>query len=226
MEPALLSQLRAIDTCTVSNAIEELGIRLRNEGFTDGSIRRVTANDVPLVGHAVTVKIHCSRPPMRARAYVDRTDWWQYVLTLPEPRVVVIQDVDIEPGRGTFLGEIHAGILARLGCVGGITDGSVRDVPAVQKSGFQLFAPKMAVSHAYAHIVEFGTPVVVGGLSVNPGDILHGDLHGLLTVPAEIAGAIPAAAARIRAHERQIMALCQSPDFTLERLRELVGTPV
>jgi regulator of RNase E activity RraA len=223
VESTLLAQLQAIDTCTVANAIEELGDRLRNEGFTNPSIRRMTASPTPLVGHAVTVKIHCSRPPMRARAYVDHTDWWQYILTLPAPRVVVIQDVDIDPGRGTFLGEIHAAILQALGCVGGITDGSVRDVPAVQKSGFQLFAGSMAVSHAYAHITEFGTPVEIGGLAVNPGDLVHGDLHGVLTIPSEIAASVPLVAGKIRAHEQQIIALCQAADFSLEKLRQLVG---
>jgi regulator of RNase E activity RraA len=124
---------------------------------------------------------------------------------------------------GTFLGEVHAEILRALGCVGGITNGSVRDVPAVEKAGFHLFAGGLAVSHAYAHIVEFGQPVVVGGLTVNPSDLLHGDMHGVLSVPADIAPEIPATAARMRAQERDVIALCRSAEFTLEKLRHAVA---
>ena len=222
MNAQLLQQLTVLDTCTVSNAIEALDTRLRNEGFTDRTIRRITGGAEPLVGHAVPLRIRCARPPMRGRAYADRTDLWNYVLSIPAPRVVVIQDLDPEPGLGTFLGGVHSSILAALGCVGGITNGSVRDVPAVEQAGFQLFAKGLSVSHAYAHIVDFGMPVEIGGLKVHPSALLHADLHGVLCVPDEIATEIPSAAARIRAHERALVELCRSPDFTLEKLREAV----
>jgi regulator of RNase E activity RraA len=99
----------------------------------------------------------------------------------------------------------------------------VRDVPAVEKSGFQLFARHLAVSHAYAHIVEYNVPVEVAGLAIRPGDLLHADLHGVLCIPPEIAPAIPATAEKIREHELQVIALCQSPDFSLAKLRQAVS---
>jgi 4-hydroxy-4-methyl-2-oxoglutarate aldolase len=222
LSPELLHALQALDTCSVSNAIELLGERLRNEGFTRPAIHRITTSSTPLVGHAVTVRIHCSRPPMRGRAYEDRTDWWNYILTIPEPRVVVIEDVDTRPGTGTFLGEVHANILKALGCVGGITNGVVRDVPAIEEMGFQLFAGGMAASHAYAHIVDFGHPVEIAGLPIHPGDLLHGDMHGIVCIPPEHAVGVPDAVARIRAHERRLIDLCRSPEFSLERLRHAV----
>ena len=222
LTPELRQALEALDTCVVSNAIELLGDRLRNEGFTSPSIHRITAHDRALVGHAVTLRIHCSKPPMRGRTYEDRTDWWNYILTVPEPRVVVIEDVDSQPGTGTFLGEVHANILKALGCVGGITNGVVRDVPAIKAMGFQLFAAGMAVSHAYAHIVDFGHPVGIAGLPVSSGDLLHGDMHGVLCIPRELIHAIPETAATIRDHERRLIALCNSPEFSVEKLRQAV----
>jgi regulator of RNase E activity RraA len=222
LTPELLKALQALDTCSVSNAIELLGERLRNEGFTRPSVRRITTAPAPLVGHAVTVRIHCSRPPMRGRAYEDRTDWWNYILTIPAPRVVVIEDVDTNPGTGTFLGEIHAHILQALGCVGGLTNGVVRDVPAIEAMGFQLFAGGMAVSHAYAHIVDFGHPVEIAGLPIQSGDLLHGDMHGVLCVPQALAAGIPEAVTRIREHEKQLIDLCRSPEFSVEKIRHAV----
>lgn len=218
----LLAELQRLDTCTVSNAIETFNVRLRNEGFADSSIRRLTPSAVPLVGHAVTVRIRCSNPRKDGHTYVDRTDWWTWLQSIPAPRVVVIQDVDERRGLGSFIGEVHASILLALGCVGVITNGSAGDVPAVGETAFQVFAGSVAVSHAYSHIVEFGEPVTVGGLEVKPGDLLHADVNGVLSIPRQIAADIPAAAARIIEHERRVIELCRSPQFSVESLRDAV----
>jgi regulator of RNase E activity RraA len=83
---------------------------------------------------------------------------------------------------------------------------------------FPCFAGGVSVSHSYAHVIDFGDPVEIGGLRIAPGDLLHGDRHGVQTVPAEIADHLPAAVARITAHEASLIELCQSPDFSLEKL--------
>lgn len=220
--PETLKALQALDTCTVANAIETFEVRLRNEGYADASIRCLTPCAASVVGHAVTARIRCSSPPMRGGAYVDRTDWWEHILTIPGPRIVVIEDVDKKPGTGAFLGEVHACILQALGCVAAVTNGSARDVSAITASGFKLFASQMSVSHAYVHVVEFGTAVSVGGLEVRPGDLLHADSHGVLSVPAGIAAAIPAKAAEQMERERKVLDLCRAGGVTIERLRDAV----
>lgn len=220
--PETLKALQALDTCTVANAIETFDVRLRNEGYADSSIRCMTNCGSPIVGHAVTARIRCSSPPMTGGTFVDRTDWWDHILTIPGPRIVVIEDVDEKPGSGAFLGEVHTCILQALGCVAAVTNGSVRDLPAITASGFKLFANHVSVSHAYVHVVEFGTPVKVGGLEVNPGDLLHADCHGVLSVPQDIAGAIPAKAEEIIARERKVLELCHAGAVTVQKLRDAV----
>lgn len=217
------AELQRFDTCTLANAIEMLELRLRNEGFADSTIRSILPCPQPVAGNAVTVRIRCSSPPMRGGAYVDRTDWWGHILTIPAPRIVVIQDVDEAPGTGAFLGEVHARILKALGCVAAITNGSVRDVPAIEPTGFKLFANHLSVSHAYVHIVDFGETVEVGGLAVQPGDYLHADVHGVLSLPKGFAAQLPGIAASIQKRERKVIELCNSPEFTLEKLRTAVG---
>jgi regulator of RNase E activity RraA len=175
-----------------------------------------------MVGNAVTGTIRTARTPTLVHSYYDRTDWWNHLLSVPEPRVIVVQDIDKQPGFGSFLGEVHANILRALGCVGAVTNGAVRDLPAVEALGFHLFAGHVSVSHAYAHIVEFGCPVEIGGLAVQPGDLIHGDRHGVLTIPREIASEVPSAAARILEREKKIVSLCQSPEFSMEKLRGLL----
>jgi 4-hydroxy-4-methyl-2-oxoglutarate aldolase len=214
--------LRRLGTCTVANAIETFEVRLRNAGFADSSIRCMFEDFPPMVGYAAPARIRSTNPPMKGPSPYDRTDWWNYLLTIPAPRVAVLQDVDKKPGVGSFVGEVHAHILQALGCVGLVTNGAVRSLDRVKPSGFQLFAGNVAVSHAYAHIFEFGAPVEVGGLKISPGDILHADRHGVLTVPAEIAERVPAAAENVLALEKAIVGLCSSPQFSIERLRELL----
>ena len=224
-EPLTLSQLEALrrlDTCVVANAIDTFDVRLRNEGYADASIRCQFPHLAPMVGFAATVKIRCSSPPTDQRTYLDRTDWWNHLLAIPAPRIVVIQDVDSRPGTGSLLGEVHSAILAALGCVGAVTNGAVRDLTAVEATRFHFFAGNVAVSHAYAHIIEIGCDTMIGGLKIRPGDLIHGDRHGILNVPKEIAAKVPAAAARILEQERQLIALCRSADFNLEKLQQAV----
>jgi regulator of RNase E activity RraA len=201
---AELDALRRLDTCTVSNAIETFELRLRNTGFADSRVRCMF------------------EPPIAGRIYYDRTDWWNSILQVPAPRIVVLEDVDKPPGLGAFIGDMHAAILRALGCVGYVTDGAVRQLPRIKDIGLQLFAGNVAVSHAYAHIFEYGSQVKVGGLEVHPGDLLHGDRHGILTVPKEIAAEIPAAAASLLQAERKVIEFCRSPEFSVDKLRQLL----
>ena len=217
-----LAALRRIDTCLVANAIESFNVRLRNAGFADGRVRCIFKDSLPTVGYAVTARLRSGEPPIGAGTFHDRADFWNSILQAPAPRVLVLQDMDELPGRGAFVGDMHASILKALGCVAYVTNGAVRELPSVRKTGIQLFAGGVAVSHAYAHIFEIGRSVTVGGMEVRPGDLLHGDRHGILTVPAEIASRIPAAADRLQRAEQEVIDLCQSEDFSVPKLGELM----
>src|SRR5215471_2463853 len=219
-----LEALRRLDACTLANAIETFHERLRNEGFMDSSVRCLFPRLQPMLGYAATIKIRGSAPPTADGKYSDRTDWWDYVLSVPAPRVVVVEDVSTRPGLGSLVGAVHMEILRALHCTGVVTNGSVRDIPAAESAGFHYFAGSVTVSHAYIHIVEVGTPVELGGLKIDSGNLLHGDLHGVQCVPLEIASEIPAVAARLAAKEQALIALCRSPEFSPDKLRSALAT--
>jgi regulator of RNase E activity RraA len=218
----VVDALRLFDTCRVVNAIETFDVRLRNEGYTDGSIRCLFPERSPVAGYAVTARIRASAPPPVGHLYHDRTDWWTYIRQVPFPRFVVVQDVDARPGAGSFVGEIHASILRALGCVALMTNGAVRDVPAVRELGLQMFAGSLSPSHAFAHVVDFGEVVDVAGLRVESGALLHADCHGVVAVPESVAADIPRVVADMRARERRVIDFCRSPEFSLDGLRSLV----
>jgi 4-hydroxy-4-methyl-2-oxoglutarate aldolase len=219
IEPAALEKLRQLDSCTVANAIETFGVRLRNTGFTDSTVRCTFKDFPPLVGYAATVRVRTADPPMEGDSYYYRLDWLEHVLSVPTPRVLVVEDMDHNPGLGSFIGDVHANMLRALGCIGVVTNGAVRNVEAARDLKFQMFARNLSVSHAFAHVFDFGSPVVVGQMQVRPGDLLHGDRHGVQTVPMEIAQKIPPVAQRMNGEEREIIEFCQSGAFTLEKLR-------
>jgi len=219
-----LDALRQFDTCMVADAIETFNVRLRNTGFADASVRCMFEDVPPMVGYAATARLRSGQPPISGATFHDRGDFWNTILTVPAPRILVLEDMDDPPGRGAFVGDMQAAILKGLGCVGYLTNGAVRELPSVRTMGIQLFAGSVAVSHAYAHIFEVGAVINVGGMEVRPGDLLHGDRHGVLTVPAEIAAKVPGVADRLQRVERKIIDFCRSKDFSVPKLRELMKT--
>lgn len=220
-------EIAQLDTCLVSNAIERLKVRPRNEGSVRGNtLHCLFPDQPPMLGYAVTGRIRSSVAPVHGRCYHENMNWWRYVDTIPEPRVMVLQDVDQHVGAGALVGELHAAIGLALNCVGYVTNGSVRDVAAVKARGFHLFAGSVAVTHQYAHVAEYGTSVELGGLTITPGDLLHGDLHGVLSIPISIAAEIPGMARRILREEQELTAYCRSDSFSLDGLdRQLQKLP-
>ncbi len=216
----MIDALRKITSPSVANAIETFNVRPRDQGNMSSEIRTLFPAMGPLVGYAVPCVIRAEPQPLqghRASTY----GWWDYVLTIPAPRVIVVHDLDDPRGQGAQWGEVQANIHKALGCAGVVTDGSVRDLDEVKALGFQFAAAHISVSHAYVHMVDFGLPVKVGGLWVKPGDLIHADQHGAVTIPAAIADKIPEAVAKVEADERQIISVCQSRDFSGDKLKEL-----
>ena len=191
---ATFDAIRQFDTCTIANAIERFGVRLRNEGFTRPGLRCVTGDLPRLLGYAATCRVRSADPPMSGNAYVDRTDWWETIGLLPVPRIAVFQDLDAAASGASTIGQVHAAILKALHCEGVITNGAARDVPGVSRMQFPMFASAVSVSHSYMHIVDFGAPVEIFGLPIRSGDLLYADVHGVVSIPIEIATRVPEAA--------------------------------
>lgn len=216
--PEELQALRRHSSPTITNAIEIFNCRPRNEGFMGPEVRSLFPELGAMVGYAVTALIRADLSPAEGHR-VPPQDWWDFVLSVPPPRVVVMQDLDNPRPVGAFWGEVQANVHRALGCVGAISDGGVRDLDEVRALRFHFFAPHVLVSHAYVHLLAVGLPVRVGGLAVRPGDLLHGDQHGVVQIPDGVARDVAAAVTRIEESERDIIACCRAPDFSVERLK-------
>jgi 4-hydroxy-4-methyl-2-oxoglutarate aldolase len=220
LSPDVLDELRRLSTCLVSSAIETFGVRLPNVGFADSRVRCMFPELPAVVGYAATARVRSATPPMEGGTYYARTDWWEQILAMPSPRIAVIQDADDPPGLGGFVGEVHANILRALGCAGLVTDGAVRDLGEVRAIPFPMFAGNVSVSHAYAHVSDFGQTVEVGGLKIQPGDLLLADVHGVLSIPREIAARLPQVVKQIQQRRRCLVDLCHGEGFRPEMLSQ------
>lgn len=214
-----LARLRQITSPTICNAIETFRVRDNAIGFMGPEIKCIFPELGTVVGYACTAVIGARVAQPKSR--VAMTELWEHVRSIPEPRILVIQDVDHPRPVGSFWGEVNANIFRAQGVAGTITDGGVRDLDEVKALGFHFFASAVLVSHANVHLVDVGAPVEVGGLLVNPGDLLHADQHGVTSIPRDIAEKVPEAAKRIDAMERKIIDFCQSAAFSTDKLLEM-----
>lgn len=221
----VLDGLRKIDSATVSNSIEAFRVRGRTEGYTSMELRCLLPELNPMVGYAVTCKADSTSPGPRK---TDRLhDLLDAVAAAPKPAVVVVQSTGSDRMRSCFIGDMISTAYQKLGVVGAVTDGGIRDLAGIRlrAPGFQVFAPGKVVSHGNCAILEVGVSVSVCGLSIDPGDLLHGDENGLLTVPLDIAGSVLEQAKRVLESEKEYFDFLQSSDYSFEGLKRLIAFP-
>lgn len=215
-----IEELCSFNTPTICNAIETFHVRPRLSGVTDTGIRCLFPNRKPIAGYACTAIVETARPPVEPRR-VDRRDYWRYLQAAPEPKLLVVEDRSPEPG-GAYWGEVNCTMHQSFGCLGLLTNGSVRDLDEVERLGFGLFASGIQVSHGFAHLEDFGRPVTIFGMEVRPGDLVHADKHGATVIPHEIAARVAAAARQVELDEKPMLAACRLSD-PIEELDRLIS---
>ena len=222
---AQLGELRKFDTPTICNALEIVAPERRTLGFNTLPLHCVYPDLPPIVGYARTANIRAIEPPRDAKkAQADRLAYFEYIAEGPAPKIVVHHDLDgAQAGFGCFWGEVMSHVHQGLGCVGLVTDGSIRDVPMNAK-GFQMLARCVMPSHAWVHSVDFGGTVRVMGMTVSSGDLVHADLHGAVVIPHAVAPKIAAACGLVGRREAVILTAAKSPGFGIEQLRKALSS--
>jgi regulator of RNase E activity RraA len=214
-----LEALAVWDTPTICNGLELIVPERRAIGFTTAAMVAAVPEGKPMVGLARVGFIRAKEPPRGPAA--DRLDWYDYVAEAAMPTVVVLQDLDDEPGYGAWWGEVHSTVHKALGALGCVTNGSFRDT-AMLAPGFQIVAGKVGPSHAHVHMVSFGQPVNIFGMNCAHDDIIHADAHGAVIIPADAVTKLPAAIDLVARRERVILDICADPEFTPAKLRRAV----
>ncbi|MPY93372.1 MAG: RraA family protein [Acidimicrobiia bacterium] len=219
----VLEALRGLDTPTVCNALEVVAPARRGSGYTVSPLVCAHPRLPPIVGYARTATIRAMQPSgLDGRGVgAARLAYYRHVAEGPGPTITVVEDLDPVPGYGAWWGEVNTHVHRGLGSLGVLTNGSIRDLD-VCAEGFQLLAGSIGPSHAHVHVVDVGVAVTVAGMSVRPGDLVHADRHGAVTVPAEVAAQVPEAAADLARAELVLIEASMEPGFGIEVLEGIL----
>ena len=213
--------LRSIDTPTVCNLIEIAAPERRGAGYTVTHLHCPFPDLPPMVGFAKTVTIR-ARDKVGGPSYMQkRLEYIDYVAAEPRPSVVLIQDLDEPAGYGAFWGEVQTNLHKALGCLGTVTNGSIRDIAQVALD-FQMLAGSITPSHAYVHVVEFGIPVTIHGMAAKSGDLIHADRHGAVVVPVDKIDAMQTALDGLLKQEARIIQAARAPGATVESIKAAI----
>lgn len=200
-------ELQQFDTPTISNALECFPDFKRGTGFMDYTIKPVIPCGSTFIGPAATAKIATKNPPTEEEN-AKMMPYYAHVREMGPGCIVVQQDMDEAP-CGSFWGEVNATVHKALGCSGVVTSGGVRDLKEVSGLGFGYFAKEVVVSHAFTHVVDFACPVTVGGLQIEPGDIVACDQHGVLRIPVHYLPKLAEACRKIAEAELPVLENCR-----------------
>src|SRR5438105_6775544 len=199
-----LELLSKFDTPTVCNVIELFNHRPRTAGYMDQRIRVCFPSLPPMVGYASTATFRSAAPARAGSVYSGLSEQVASFAELGGPAVVVFQDLDDPVAAATF-GEVMCTTYQAFGAVGLITSGAGRDLDQVEALNFPCFTSGTICAHGYCHIPSINVPVHVGGVMVNPGDLLHGDRNGVTTIPHAIASAVAQACTEYVAAETVVL---------------------
>jgi len=218
-----LEELRSVDSPTVANAIEVFKIRDDTEGYMGMDISCLTPEFGVMLGYAVTVTAD-SATPGRARNRQGHVKVFDAIAASPKPAVLVVQDVGPKRTHACFLCDVIATLSRRLGAIGIVTNGGVRDLDGVRPLGFHVFAAGLVVAHGTFNFVDAGLAVELSGVRVQPGDLIHGDASGVTTVPLQIADKVYGECLKLREREAALRDYAHNRDFSLEALKaKLLG---
>ena len=214
LTPPQLAELVKFDTPTVCNVIELFDVRPRNAGYMNESIKACFPQMPPIAGYALTSFFRSQAPPRGGDVYSSLTKQVEGFASLPGPAIVVFQDLDVPVAAATF-GEVMCTTYKAFGAQGLITSGTGRDLDQVERIGFPCFTSGATCAHGYCHILAVEAPVVVGGITVYQGDLLHADRNGVTTIPHEIASEVAGCCREFAAAEQIIFDYLKGPRITV-----------
>lgn len=209
-----LAELRKFDSPTICNAVELWNLRPRNTGYMNSSIKACFPAFPPMVGYALTSTFRSMAPPRGGDVYGSIGAQLDAFSAIPGPPVIIFQDLD-EPCASATFGEVMCSTYKRFGAQGLITSGTGRDLAQVESLGFPAFTNGAIAAHGYCHIIAINVPITVGGMIIYPGDLLHGDLNGITTIPTEIASEVPEVCLEIARAEAIILDYLKQGDVTV-----------
>ena len=208
----LLRPLLEFDSALLANTLGYIDPTPAEEIYMGGSIVCQTPQIGPMLGVAVTCEVDSSSPggTFHMDPYFAQLEEIQKV---GAPVVWVVKTTGSRPDHECVLGDGMAKLLYAAGCIGVVTDGGLRDVAGYASVPFHAFSRSRVIHHTAYRFGNFNQPVEVGGLTISPGDIIHGSAEGVIRVPRAALEQLPERAAKMRAFENEAHFIFRRPDL-------------
>ena len=210
-----LNRLKTLDSATVFNATAEVQGKA-NEDYTGPEIKCLLPELGTIVGYAITAEATPLDPKPPDLSW---DDFYDHLNDTPGPMITVMKDSDDRPNRAAIFGDGMAHSQKALGVVGAVIDGCVRDLAGIKSAGLPIFGTGLVPGHGPFHLRSFRETIIVGQVTINNGDLLLGDMDGVVKIPTDIVEDVLRAAGEIRARERKFFHICDAPDFDYENVK-------
>ena len=208
--------LKMYDTPTICNGLELIDSKYKTKNYSIEPFFCLSPKLKPIVGFAKTAKISSLKHNFKTVSSI-RTDYYSYINNGKYPKISVIEDISKNP-IGSFWGEVNSNIHFKLGCLGVITNGSVRDVDVIPKK-FQFLSKKLSPSHAEVSLINFSKKVKFMGMQINDNDLIHADVHGAVIIDIEYLDELFRAIKFISKKEKIILDSCKNKKFNFTKFK-------
>lgn len=221
----VLDGLKEFDSATVFNAVvanmggSQGGFELEAKGghpinYTGPEMRCLLPELGTAVGYVVTAEMTTNDTDSRA---IDWNEWYEAINGVSGPVIAVIKDVDTRPGRGACLGDGMANLTKRLGVVGFVVEGSIRDLAGIRDAGVPVWGTGRVPGHGVFNLLRVNASVIVAGLRLNAGEIVIADGDGCTAIPVDQDPAdVLEHARKIREYETRVVSGYRDPSFSFE----------
>ncbi len=211
MNAKTVTQLAEFRTTTVATAINKMLLRDPASGFTGPDTRVLMPDLGTRVGIAITARLDTTTgghdtPENEFAQWLDAgRELANSFSGGTVPLFAVIESAGQRP-RNTVIGPMIAAQMKLVGVEALLTDGCVRDLDGLRSIRMACWAAGLAPMHGTIRWLEFNMPVVVDGMTVRPGDLVHADVNGAVVMPAEVADKVYEQALVVKERDRSFYA--------------------
>jgi regulator of RNase E activity RraA len=216
-------KLAEFDTPTVANGLEMLGVCDPTVGYTGPDVRALMPEMGVRLGIAATSRLDTTtagtdNPPSLMKEWLRLMVKTARVGSAVLPVFAVMESVGPRARYTVTIGDMMATQMTIAGCVGFVTNGSMRDIEGVRQVGLPCWAAGLSVMHGKLRWIDVGSPVLIDGMTVRSGDIIHADINGALVIPFAVADQVYDKAVVVREREAANFARWRVPGFTVDDL--------
>ena len=179
-------KLLEFDTPTVANGLEKLGVQDPSGGFTGPDVRALMPDMGPRIGIAVTARMDTTSPGTDKPPSLFN-NWLRMIHEAAQggkwPVFAVMESVGPRPRHTVTIGDGMGTMMKLAGAVAFLSNGSIRDIEGVRAVPMPCWAAGLTPMHGRLRWLDVGSPVVIDGMTVRPGDIIHADVNGAIVIP-------------------------------------------